>query len=99
MLMHENVSENDKSKKGSVGPPTLKRAGIDEESLIADAIFAYAVSIGEIADLPTASVKAMANIDVAKWRDVVDAELRSQDKEQTSTPKPRRVTNCIIWFW
>lgn len=73
-----NGSKGEESKKGSDGPPTPKRASIDEDGLIAEAVFAYAVSLNEETDLPTTYAQAMASDDVSKWREAINAKLRTR---------------------
>ncbi|CEG48824.1 uncharacterized protein PHALS_06624 [Plasmopara halstedii] len=57
MLMIRNGSDDEESAEGSKDPPTPKRAKIDEDELIAEAVLAYAVSIDDDTDLPTTMLK------------------------------------------
>ncbi|CEG45073.1 polyprotein [Plasmopara halstedii] len=73
------MEDDEESTEGSEGPPTSKRARIDEDGLIVAAVLAYAVSIDDVTDLPTTYAQAMASDDVMKWREEMDAELRSHE--------------------
>lgn len=89
MLLLENGSDADESLGGSEGPPSSKRARIDEDGLIAEAILAYAVSVGEESDLPTTYAQAMSSDEAEQWRQAMDAELQSHHKNKTWTLVPR----------
>jgi hypothetical protein len=43
----------ERKSEGSDGPPSPKRARIDEDGLLAEAVLAYAASIGNAVDIPT----------------------------------------------
>lgn len=63
-----NRQEDEESEEASDGLPTLKRARIDEDGLIAKAVLAYAVRINKDTDLPTTYDQAMSTTDAFKWR-------------------------------
>ncbi|CEG35679.1 putative polyprotein [Plasmopara halstedii] len=86
--MIRNGSDDDESAEGSKGPPTPKSARIDEDELIQEAVLAYAVSIDDDTDLPTTYAQAMASDDAMKWREAMNAELRSHEDNRTWTLKP-----------
>ncbi|CEG43667.1 FOG: Transposon-encoded proteins with TYA, reverse transcriptase, integrase domains in various combinations [Plasmopara halstedii] len=89
MLLLENGSVTEESLEGSEGPPSPKRARIDGDGLIAEAVLAYAVSVGEESDLPTTYAQAMASDEAKKWRPAMDAELNSHRQNRTWTLVPR----------
>lgn len=68
VLMIRNGSDDEDSAEGSEGPPTPKRARIDEDGRIAEAVLAYAVSIDDDTDIPTTYAQAIASDDPMKWR-------------------------------
>ncbi|CEG35933.1 uncharacterized protein PHALS_00257 [Plasmopara halstedii] len=78
--MIRSGSDDKELEEGSEGPPTPKRARIDEDGLITEAVLAYAVSVNDDTDLPTTYAQAMASDDAMKWREAMDAELCSHEK-------------------
>ncbi|CEG37838.1 GAG-POL-RELATED RETROTRANSPOSON [Plasmopara halstedii] len=83
MLLLENGSDAAESLEGNEGPPIPKRARIDEYGLIAKALLAYAVNVGEESDLPTTYAQAMFSDEAGHWRQAMDAELQSHDQRKT----------------
>ncbi|OWY90286.1 Integrase, catalytic core protein, partial [Phytophthora megakarya] len=79
VFLLENGSDGGEyvQSEGSDGPPSPKRARIDEEGLIAEAVMAYVANIVDAADVPTSYAEAMASPEAAKWRSAMAAELRS----------------------
>ena len=73
----------------SDGLPTPKRARIDEEGLLAEAVLAYAASIDGVPDTPNAYAEAIASDEAAEWRQAIDAELQSHARNQTWNLVPR----------
>jgi hypothetical protein len=73
----------ERESEGSDGPPSPKRARIDEDGLLAEAILAYAATVGVAVDLPTTYGEAMASGDAAQWREAMDAELLSHERNGT----------------
>lgn len=64
--MLRNGSDDEESRQGSDGPPTPKRARIDEDGLIAEAVLAYAMSIDDDTGLPNTYAQAKASDDAEK---------------------------------
>ena len=83
MLMLGDGQEDEELKEESDSPPTPKRARIDEDDLIAEAVIAYAVSMDEDTELPTTYAQAMASDEAPKWREAMDAELHSHEQNKT----------------
>uniref|UniRef100_A0AAV1UDV4 Integrase catalytic domain-containing protein n=1 Tax=Peronospora matthiolae TaxID=2874970 RepID=A0AAV1UDV4_9STRA len=53
MLLLENGNSSEDTSEGSDGPPSPKSARINDEGLIAEAVLAYAASVGEADDGPS----------------------------------------------
>ncbi|KAE9073838.1 hypothetical protein PF007_g25651 [Phytophthora fragariae] len=96
ILEDGTYAEEERKSEGSVGPPSPKRARIDEGGLIAEAVLAYAASIGDAVDIPTTHAQAMASDDAAQWCEVMDAELLSHERNGTWTLVPRGTANRTI---
>ncbi|CEG42009.1 polyprotein [Plasmopara halstedii] len=77
-----NCSDDEESAEGNEGPQAPKRARIDEDGLVAEAVLAYAVSIDDDMDLPSTYAQAMASDDAIKWREAIDAELCSHEESR-----------------
>ncbi|GMF16735.1 unnamed protein product [Phytophthora lilii] len=89
-LLEDSLELDDEQRsEDSNGPPSPKRPRIDEDGLIAEAVLAYAASIVEAADPPTTYAQAMAGDDAAHWREALDAELLSHERNGTWTLVPR----------
>ncbi|KAE9188971.1 hypothetical protein PF004_g22347 [Phytophthora fragariae] len=82
-------AEEERKPEGSDGPPSPKRARIDEDGLLAEAVLGYAASIGDAVDIPTTHAQAMASDDTAQWREAIDAELLSHERNGTWTLVPQ----------
>ncbi|CEG43864.1 uncharacterized protein PHALS_14152 [Plasmopara halstedii] len=80
VIMIRNGSDDEESAEDSEAPPTPQRAGIDEDGLFAEAVLAYAVSTDDDTDLSTTYAQAMASDDAMKWREAMNAELRSHEE-------------------
>ncbi|KAE8880366.1 hypothetical protein PF003_g35510 [Phytophthora fragariae] len=89
----ERMLRKNGSRKEVLGHPPPKRARIDEGGLIAEAVLAYAASIGDAVDIPTTHAQAMASDDAAQWCEVMDAELLSHERNGTWTLVPRGTAN------
>ncbi|GMF37248.1 unnamed protein product [Phytophthora fragariaefolia] len=89
-LLEGGLDLNEERKsEGSDGPPSPKRARIDEDGLIAEAVLAYSASIVEAADPPSPYAQAMASDEAAAWRKAMKAKLRSHERNGTWTLVPR----------
>ncbi|CEG40271.1 retrotransposon ty1-copia subclass [Plasmopara halstedii] len=53
-----------------IWPPSPTRPSIDEDGLLAEAVLAYAASVGEADDAPTTYQQAMDGDDAAEWMGV-----------------------------
>ncbi|KAE8906867.1 hypothetical protein PF007_g22869 [Phytophthora fragariae] len=89
-------AEEERKSEGSDGPPSPKRARIDEDGLLAEAVLAYAASIGDAVDIPTTHAQAMSSDDAAQWREAMDAELLSHVRNGSWTLVPRGTANPTI---
>uniref|UniRef100_A0AAV1VJJ4 Integrase catalytic domain-containing protein n=1 Tax=Peronospora matthiolae TaxID=2874970 RepID=A0AAV1VJJ4_9STRA len=88
-LLEEGTdAEEERKSEGRDGPSYPKRARIDEDGLIAEAVLAYAASIDTV-DLPTTYAQAIASEDSTQWREAMDAELLSHKRNDTWTLVPR----------
>jgi hypothetical protein len=96
MLLRNGSSNEEESTEGSDGPPTPKRARIDEDGLIAETVLAYAISVDDDPDVPTTYDEAVASDNAVKWREAMNTELRSHEQNQTWTLKPRKNINRTI---
>ncbi|KAE9184919.1 hypothetical protein PF002_g26302 [Phytophthora fragariae] len=96
LLEDRTDAEEERKSEGSDGPPSPKRARIDEDGLLAEAVLAYAASIGDAVDIPTTHAQAMASDDAAQWREAMDAELLSHERNGTWTLVPRGTANRTI---
>uniref|UniRef100_A0AAV1TLZ0 Polyprotein n=1 Tax=Peronospora matthiolae TaxID=2874970 RepID=A0AAV1TLZ0_9STRA len=82
-LLEEGTdAEEERKSEGRDGPSYPKRARIDEDGLIAEAVLAYAASIDTV-DLPTTYAQAIASEDSTQWREAMDAELLSHKRNNT----------------
>ncbi|KAE9000882.1 hypothetical protein PF011_g13989 [Phytophthora fragariae] len=89
-------AEEERKSEGSDGPPSPKRARIDEDGLLAEAVLAYAASSGDAVDIPTTHAQAMASDDAEQWREAMDAELLSHERNGTWTLVPRGTASRTI---
>ncbi|CEG49225.1 retrovirus-related pol polyprotein from transposon tnt 1-94 [Plasmopara halstedii] len=78
-LRSDKETDNDEEQKvkESDTPPIAKRARIDEEGLIAEAVLAYAANVGEVDDAPTTYQQAMNSEDAMEWVKAMNAELKA----------------------
>ncbi|KAE9007452.1 hypothetical protein PR001_g16969 [Phytophthora rubi] len=91
VFLLENGDDDDEGHEteGSDGPPSPKRPRIDENGHIAEAVLAYVARIVDGADPPATYAQAMASDEAAAWRDAMDAELLSHERNGTWTLVPR----------
>ncbi|CEG42968.1 uncharacterized protein PHALS_13200 [Plasmopara halstedii] len=85
VLMKANGSDDDESVEDSEGPLTPKRAKIDDDEQIAEAVLGYAVSIDAYG--PTNYVCSING--KRRCDDAMDAELPSHEENRMWTLKPR----------
>ncbi|GMF12666.1 unnamed protein product [Phytophthora lilii] len=58
-------------------PPSPKRPRVDEDSLLAEAVLAYAASVGDADDAPTTYQQAMKSNEASEWVKAMNAELKA----------------------
>ncbi|POM70894.1 Integrase catalytic core protein [Phytophthora palmivora] len=96
-LLENGQNDGEESRsEGSDGPPSPKRARVDEDGLIPEAVMAYVANIVETTDVPTTYAEAMASHEADEWRKVMNAELYSHEKNATWTLVPRGPDKRII---
>ncbi|GMF50845.1 unnamed protein product [Phytophthora fragariaefolia] len=88
-------AEEERKSEGSDGPLSPKRARIDESGLIAEVVLAYVASIEDVVDIPT-HPQAMTSDEAAQWRETMNAELHSHDRNGAWTMVSRGTTNRTI---
>lgn len=84
MLEDGSVSE------GSNGPPSTKRPRIDDDGLIAEAVLAYAASVGDADDAPTTNQQAMNSSDSSEWMKAMKAELMAHAENGSWALVPKK---------
>ncbi|KAG2773013.1 Copia protein [Phytophthora cactorum] len=57
--------------------PSPKRARVDEDRLLAEAVLAYAASVGDADDAPTTYTQAMKSNEASEWVKAMNAELHA----------------------
>lgn len=72
-----NGAGSEEESEGSNGPPSPKRARVDDESIIAEAALAYAANVDEADDAPSTYNQAMRSNDDRKWIQAMQAELKA----------------------
>uniref|UniRef100_A0AAV1UBQ4 Polyprotein n=1 Tax=Peronospora matthiolae TaxID=2874970 RepID=A0AAV1UBQ4_9STRA len=90
MLLLENGNSSEDTSEGSDGPPSPKRARIDDEGLIAEAVLANAASVGEADDAPSTYRQALKGEDNSKWIQAMQAELKAHADNGSWTLVPKR---------
>ena len=85
MLLLQNESSHDEhlQSEGSDGPSSPKRARIDEDGLIAEAVMAYVAKIDDAVDVPTTYAEAISSDEADEWRKAMVAELCSHEHNAT----------------
>ena len=82
--------------EGSDGPPSPKRARIDEDGLIAEAVMAYVANIDDAVDVPTTYAEAISNHESDEWRKAMEAEFCSHQHNATWRLVPRGASTRTI---
>ncbi|OWZ16189.1 polyprotein [Phytophthora megakarya] len=88
VLLLEDGSSNDNSGNDNSGnddsdsddhfwPPLPKRPRFDEDSLLAEAVLAYAADVGDADDAPTTYQQAMKSNESSQWVKAMNAELKA----------------------
>ena len=95
VFLLENESDVDGAESDDT-PPSSKRARIDEDGLLAEAVLAYAASIGGVSDTPNSYAEAIASDEAAEWRKAMETELASHAQNGTWTLVPRGTTTRPI---
>ncbi|CEG43760.1 retrotransposon ty1-copia subclass [Plasmopara halstedii] len=96
MLLLENISDAVECLEGSEGPPSPERARIDDDGLLAEAVLAYAVSVGEESGLPTTYAQSMASDETEHWRQAMNAKYQSHRQNRIWTLFPRESVRRTI---
>nr|CAI72292.1 putative polyprotein [Phytophthora infestans] len=95
LLLLGNGDDED-VERGSDGPSSPKRTRIDEDGLLAEAVLAYAASIGGVPDTPNTYAEAIASNEAGEWRRAMQSELNSHSRNGTWTLVPRGTTTRSI---
>ena len=90
VLMIEDGDGSEGASEDSNGPSSPKRARVDDESLIAEAVLAYAASVGEADDAPSTYSQALNSSYNCKWNQAMQAELKAHADNGSWTMVPRR---------
>uniref|UniRef100_H3H572 Polyprotein n=2 Tax=Phytophthora ramorum TaxID=164328 RepID=H3H572_PHYRM len=69
--------EEDPNNDDHFWPPSPKRARVDEDGLLAEAVLAYAASVGDADDAPTTYQQAMKSNEASKWIKAMNSELKA----------------------
>ncbi|KAG2849693.1 hypothetical protein PC113_g17343 [Phytophthora cactorum] len=69
--------DDDPDNDDHFSPPSPKRARVDEDRLLAEAVLAYAASVGDADDAPTTYTQAMKSNEASEWVKAMDAELHA----------------------
>lgn len=88
--MLEDGDGSEDASNGSNKSPSPKRARIDDEGLIAEAVLAYAASVGEADDAPSTYSQALRSFDNCNWNQAMQAELKAHADNGSWTLVPRR---------
>ncbi|CAI5714049.1 unnamed protein product [Peronospora farinosa] len=102
IMADENTmnSDDDPDNDDHFYPPSPKRPRIDEDNLLAEAVLAYAASIGDANDAPTTYQQAMDSDEVKEWVKAMSAELKahSENGSWSLVPKMKnvRIIGCRI---
>ncbi|CAI5730579.1 unnamed protein product [Peronospora farinosa] len=95
IMADENTmdSDDDPDNDDHFYPPSLKRPRIDEDNLLAEAVLAYAASIGDANDATTTYQQAMDSDEVKEWVKAMSAELEahSENGSWSLVPKMKNV--------
>ncbi|OWZ24435.1 hypothetical protein PHMEG_000505 [Phytophthora megakarya] len=100
LLENGPEDEQDVLSKDSNYPPSPKRARIDEDGLVAEAVMAYVANIVEVPDAWNSYAEAMASSETAELRKAMDAELFTHKLNATWELVPLRTdTRSIGRHW
>ncbi|CAI5726248.1 unnamed protein product [Peronospora farinosa] len=95
IMADENTmdSDDDPDNDDHFYPPSPKRPRIDKVNLLAEAVLAYAASIGDANDAPTTYQQAMDSDEAKKWVKAMSAELKahSENGSWSLVPKIKNV--------
>jgi transposase InsO family protein len=69
--------ENDPDNDDHFWPPSPKRPRVDEDGLLAEAVLAYAASVGDADDAPTTYQQAMKSREASEWIKAMNPELKA----------------------
>uniref|UniRef100_A0AAV1UVQ3 Reverse transcriptase Ty1/copia-type domain-containing protein n=1 Tax=Peronospora matthiolae TaxID=2874970 RepID=A0AAV1UVQ3_9STRA len=90
ILEDEKYDDEVHQSEWSDGPPSPKRARIDDEGLLAEAVLAYAENFDGIPDTPNTYAEAIASGEADERSKAFDAELHSHAQNYTWTLVPRK---------
>uniref|UniRef100_A0AAV1UWP6 Reverse transcriptase Ty1/copia-type domain-containing protein n=1 Tax=Peronospora matthiolae TaxID=2874970 RepID=A0AAV1UWP6_9STRA len=90
LLEDEKYKDEAHQSEWSDGPPSSKRARIDDDGLLDEAVLAYAAYFDGIPDTPNTYAEAIASGKADDWSKAVDAELHSHAQNHTWTLVPRK---------
>lgn len=84
-LLTDGLSNEEQKVEESDNSPSAKRARIDDEGLIAEAVLAYAASVGEADDAPTTYRQAMNSDDAHAWQKAINTKLEAHEENGSWT--------------
>ena len=70
--------EDDPDNDDHFWPPSPKRPRVDEDSLLAEAVLAYAANVGDADDAPSTYQQAMKSDEASEWLKATESELKAQ---------------------
>ncbi|KAE9219741.1 hypothetical protein PF004_g13526 [Phytophthora fragariae] len=69
--------EDDPDNDDDFWPPSPKRARVDEDGLLAEAVLAYAASVGDADDAPSTYQQAMKSKEASEWVKAMNSQLKT----------------------
>ncbi|KAE8963868.1 hypothetical protein PF011_g28877 [Phytophthora fragariae] len=69
--------EDDPDNDDHFWPPSPKRARVDEDGLLAEAVLAYAANVGDADDAPTTYQQAIKSKEASEWVKAMNSELKA----------------------
>uniref|UniRef100_A0AAV1UDP2 Retroviral polymerase SH3-like domain-containing protein n=1 Tax=Peronospora matthiolae TaxID=2874970 RepID=A0AAV1UDP2_9STRA len=98
-LLLEDEKNDDEAQKPEWrdGPPSPKRARIDDEELLAEAALLYAANFDGIPDTPNTCARSIPSGEADVWSKAIDAELHSHAQNHTWTLFRRKNYNPFDW--
>ncbi|OWZ18262.1 reverse transcriptase [Phytophthora megakarya] len=75
--MSSSANNDDPENDDHFWPPSPKRPRFDEDSLLAEAVLAYAADIGNADDAPTTYQQAKQNNESSEWAEAMNIELKA----------------------